>query len=168
MRKLILLIVCGVLFSCAESENTSLKKNKTLAPLQIEIDNKDNLEKFGGEINGQLEKFNIGKSINGKTNHTLSKDAILNKEFINVSGFDDNGNAVVYRQEVVTENSGDKTIVTFVSNGIGEKCEGVNCSHCVIKEGGGCKCNQAGDPSPTNPSYCNHTVETDPPGEGIE
>lgn len=46
----------------------------------------------------------------------------------------------------------------FATTGLtAESCSGVNCSHCVFKEGGGCDCQKTGDIMGESP-YCNHSV----------
>ncbi len=169
MKNFIFFLLSAVfVISCSTSKNDSSVEPDNLSSLQIKVDQIQNLQNSESVLNSQLEKFTIGKSLNNKTSHTYSKDLELNKEFINVFGYDSDGNSVAYRQEVTSVIKDDGSIIlNFVENGIGETCTGVNCSHCEIKEGGGCDCKQAGDPDPSKATYCNHKVSTDPPKEGI-
>lgn len=157
----IVLFASCLLYSCSEKVNNSLNGKIKLSPLQIEVKDTKDLKSFEGVINGQLEKFQIGKSLNGKTNHSLSTDKILNKEFINVLGYDVKGNATSYRQEVTTKTMGEQLVITFVYKGTGEMCTGVNCTNCIIKDGGGCDCKNDGENGQT--TNCNHTITTNPP-----
>jgi hypothetical protein len=157
MKHLITLFVFSLfIVSCADKKQNSLSNKTALSTLQIEILDIDNLKTQEGQINAKLEKFKIGKSINGKANHRFSTDQILNKEFINVTGFDEKGNFIAYRQEVIKKPMGDNFVITFVEDGVGETCTGVNCSDCKIEDGGGCNSQDSIDPE--KPSYCNHTV----------
>lgn len=158
MKKTTLLLSCIImLVACTSNETTPLDSDANLSSLEIAIEDIDNLKSQSGKINSQLEKFKLGKTISGKANHSYSIDKILNKEFINVSGFDIDGNTITYRQEVQLISKDKISVLRFIDDGTGETCKGVKCSHCVIKEGGGCDC-KSPEGNPTEPSYCNHTV----------
>lgn len=155
--KILLFTYLFFALSCTNNENINEPENE-LASFEIQVDDIENLKTQSGQINAQLEKFKIGKNINSKINHSYSHDTILNKDFINVFGFDKDGNSIAYRQEITIKSLNENTIIVFNRDGLGETCTGVNCSHCKVKEGGGCTCESAGNPDQT--SYCNHTVST--------
>ena len=138
--------------SCTNDANNSAVEN--LKANQIHVKSLEDVVKNSGIVNNQLTKFTIAKKLNNFTNHKLSYDEILEKHFINVTGEDASGQLVAFRQEVKVDNK--NNIITFPKDGRGESCAGVNCTNCIIKSGGGCKCSAAGIPS--EPSYCNHTV----------
>ncbi len=141
------------LISCTNDINQNNEK-ADLKANQIQVESVENLEKNIGMINNQVSKFDIASQLNNFSNHNITYDEVLNKHFININAETTSGENIALRQEVLL--SSDEKIITFPKDGRGETCAGVNCSHCVIKSGGGCDCTQAGDPDKT--SYCNHTV----------
>lgn len=146
-----------IIYSCDKEDAIELEN---LTENQVFLNDSKDLSTITPQLNAQVDRLEIAQGLTQITNYSISYDKILKKTFIVADGVDKAGNSVNFRQEVILTKakSNDGEILTINSSQRGESCSGVNCTHCKVKEGGGCNCLGAGDPSEV--SYCNHKVTT--------
>jgi len=146
MRKIFYFLVFVYCASCSNTQTI------------IEVTDINDLTPYKKEFIEHFKKISIFANIQDMHDFVYYKDSV-NNEFIEGNGMIETGEGksnVLFRSPVYCENS-DKGFVLITLQMHGESCTGVNCSKCVFRKKGGCKCEKAGSIG-GGASYCNHAI----------
>ena len=146
-------------FQCTSENNNEKDETADLKITELRIEPNKKISDYRSNITGQLSKFKITEGVNNIKDYEINYVAVHDAYFIQGRGVDNEGNNVLFRQEIELKKLKDGSqVINFRPDPdpIGETCTGVNCSHCSFADEGGCDCNQGIDP--TKPAGCNHKI----------